>query len=113
MEVEHIFLSTAIFELVVVHELIKEVYYIALKSSEVHTKYRTISKTFGIIPQSIFHEDNSTSLKFATVSKIYPRTKHISIPCHFFQKYLEHIQIKVAAVSTDNQLAYQFTKGLL
>ena len=66
MGTEYIYLSSAMHELVDVSELLKQVYSIDLKYSEVHTKYRTISKTFGTINQSIVHEDNIAYLKFST-----------------------------------------------
>ena len=96
--------------LIGVSQLIKEVYCIVLKPSDVHTKYHTISKIFGTILQFIVHEDNSTCLKFATVPKTYPQTKHIAIPYQLFHTKIEHLEIKVATVSTDNQLANNFTK---
>ena len=80
MEADYIYLSTFMSELIGVSELIKKVYSMVLKYSEVHNEYHTISKTFGTINQSIFHEDNSACLKFSTVPKISTRTKHISIP---------------------------------
>ena len=110
MEAEYIALLTDTHELIGVRELIKEVYYIFLKYSKVYTKYRTISKTFGTINQSIFHEYNRSCLKIATFPNISPWTKRISIPCHFFQTNIEQIEIKVVEGSTGNQLANQFTK---
>ena len=70
MEADYIYLSTFMSELIGVSELIKKVYSMVLKYSEVHNEYHKISKTFGTINQSIFHEDNSACLKFSTVPKI-------------------------------------------
>ena len=48
---EYISLSTAMRELIGVHELLKEVSYIVFKSSELYTEYYTISKTIVTITQ--------------------------------------------------------------
>ena len=112
VEAEYIALEKSMCELVGVRELLREVYSIVLKYSEVHTEYHTIYKDFGAIPQSIIHEYNITCLKFYTVANISPQTKHIAIPYHFFQTKIEQIETKVVTVSPENQLAYQFTKGL-
>ena len=55
--------------------------------------YHTISKTFGKIPQSIVHEDNESCLKFATMPKMSLRTKHNTIPYHFFRTKVELLEI--------------------
>ena len=84
MEANYIALLTAMRNLVDVCGLLKEVYSIVIKCSEIHTEYYKISKTFGTISQFIVHEDNSACLKFSTFSNISPQTKHIAIPYHFF-----------------------------
>ena len=88
------YLSTAIFDLISVHELLKEVYSIALKNFEVHTEYRMISKTFGTISQCIGHEDNIACLKIFIFPNISPQTKHISISFHFFKQILNILKLK-------------------
>ena len=90
------------YDLIGVCELIKEVYYKVLKYSEVHTEKHKISKTFEIITQYIFHEDNRACLKFYTVTKISTQTKHIATPYQLFQTDIKQIEIKVVAVRTDN-----------
>ena len=74
--------------------------------------FQAISKTFGTIPTSTVHEDNEACLKFATLPKMSPRTKHIAIPYHFFRSKVKNLEIKVVSVGTNNQIADQFTKGL-
>ena len=78
-------------------------------------QFSTHAKTFNIdkIPQSIVHEDNESSLRFANIPKMSRRTKHIALPYHFFRSKVEELQIKVVAIFTHNQLADQFTKGLV
>ena len=63
-------------------------------------------------PTSTVHEDNEACLRFATVPKMSPRTKHITIPYHFFREKVANGEINIVGVATDNQLADQFTKGL-
>ena len=45
--------------------------------------------------------------------KMSPRTKHIALPYDFFRSKVEELQIKVVSISTHDQLADQFTKGLI
>ena len=74
--------------------------------------YKTISRTFGEIPNSTVHEDNKACLKFACLPKMSPQTKHIAIPYHFFREKVKNMEVQIVAINTDNQLADQFTKGL-
>ena len=60
---------------------------------------------------SIIHKDNEACLKFAKMPKMSPRTKHITIPYHFFRSKIDK-EIQVVAINMENQLADQFTKGL-
>jgi hypothetical protein len=114
MEAEYIALSLAMRELIGLRELLKDIYTTVLCDPKGLNKinYHTIAKTFGEIPQSIVHEDNQACLKFASIPRMSPRTKHIAIPYHFFRAKVEELEIKVIAVNTENQLADQFTKGL-
>ena len=114
MESEYIALSQAMREIIGFREILKEIYAQVLLSSEEYDTldFRTISKTFGEIPVSTVHEDNEACLKFASVPKMSPRTKHIAIPYHFFRSRVANGEIKIVGVTTDNQLADQFTKGL-
>ena len=58
------------------------------------------------------YEDNQVCLKFATIPKISPRTKHVAVSYHFFRTKMRELEIQVVVIGTDNQLANQFTKGL-
>jgi len=44
--------------------------------------------------------------------KISPRTKHIGLPHHWFRNKLCSLEIDIQAVSSADQLADKFTKGL-
>ena len=101
-------------ELIGTQEILKEIYnHVLSNDSGINDPtYTTISKTFGRIPQSKVHEDNEACLKFATMPKMSPRTKHIAIPYHFFRSKVSNFEIKVLGIHTNNQLADQFTKGL-
>ena len=114
MESEYIALSQSMRELIGVREVLKEIYEIVLKDSASFKKvqYTTHAKTFGSLPSSIVHEDNESCLRFATVPKMSPRTKHIALPYHFFRSKVANKEIQVRGIDTNNQLADQFTKGL-
>ena len=114
MEAEYIALSNAMRDIIAIREVIKEISEQVFHPRDELTTptYRTISKTFKSIPQSIVHEDNEACLKFSTMHKMSPRTKHIAIPYHFFRSKVEELEIKVVGINTENQLADQFTKGL-
>ena len=114
MESEYIALSQSMRELIGVREVLKEIYLIVLKDSASFNKvkYTTHAKTFGCLPSSIVHEDNESCLRFATVPKMSPRTKHIALPYHFFRSKVANKEIIVKGIDTNNQLADQFTKGL-
>ena len=114
MEAEYIALSQAMRELIGLRAMLKEIYSNTFKTPSAITslKFQAVSKTFGTIPASTVHEDNEACLRFATVPKMSPRTKHIAIPYHFFREKVANGEINIVGVATDNQLADQFTKGL-
>ena len=64
------------------------------------------------IPKSKVYEDNHACLKFARLPRLTPRTKHIAVPYHWFRSKVEQLEISIEPVSTDHQLADQFTKSL-
>ena len=113
MESEYTVLSQDMRELIGLHEILKELYTYVLNDTE-GIKYilYTMSKPFGKITQSIVHEDNEACLKITTITKMSPRTKHIKTPYHFYRTQVENLEIKIVGISTDNQLADQFAKGL-
>jgi hypothetical protein len=111
MEAEYIALSTAMRELISIREVLKEIKKHVFESSEKPT-YSMIAKTFEPLPASRVYEDNESCLKFATLPRMSPRTKHIAIPYHFFRSKVEELEIKVLPIDTKAQLADQFTKGL-
>ena len=111
MESEYISLSHSMRELIGIREILKEVYEYVLNNEASNTTYSTKHK-YGSLPQSKVYEDNEACLKFAALPKMSPRTKHITIPYHFFRSKVKSLEIKVKAVSTMEQLADQFTKGL-
>ena len=111
MEAEYPALSHSMRELIGMREILKEIQQYTINESTFLPEYRTIHK-FGTIPQSKVYEDNEACLKFATLPKMSPRTKHIPIPYHFFRSKIENLEIKVLGIGTDNQVADQFTKGL-
>ena len=115
MEAEYIALSASMRELIGTREIIKEIQTFVLNGKLKPPKCRTHSKTFVLdpIPQSKVYEDNEACLKFASMPKMSPRTKHIAIPYHFFRSKVQELEIEILPIGTTNQLADQFTKGLV
>ena len=115
MEAEYIALSASMRELIGTREIIKEIQTFVLNGKLKPPKCRTHSKAFVLdsIPQSKVYEDNEACLKFASMPKMSPRTKHIAIPYHFFRSKVQELEIEILPIGTTNQLADQFTKGLV
>ena len=111
MESEYIALSHSMRELIGVRQVLKEIYEHVL-SDDISMPTYTTKHKYGSLPQSKVFEDNEACLKFASLPKMSPRTKHIAIPYHFFRSKIQNLEIKVEAVGTKEQLADQFTKGL-
>ena len=111
MEAEYIALSNSMRELIAIREVLKEIHINVLSKNAADPEYST-KHNFGSIPQSTVFEDNQACLKFASLPKMSPRTKHIAIPYHFFRSKVTNLEIKVTGVATHDQLADQFTKGL-
>ena len=118
MEAEYIALSNSMRDLIAIREILKEILSTVFDSETIikNPTYSTISRTFDKNPKSlsksIVYKDNTACLKFATMPKMSPRTKHIAIPYHFFRSKVEELEIKVVGINTENQVADQFTKGL-
>ena len=110
MEAEYIALSHSMRELIGIRQILKDIHELVLDDKICQTVYSTTHK-YGI-PQFTVFEDNEACLKFATLPKMSPRTKHIAIPYHFFRSKVKNLEVKVVSVSTDDQIADQFTKGL-
>ena len=115
MEAECIALSQSMREPIGLREIIRELQTFVISGKTLAPKYRTHSKTFNLeaIPTSKVYEDNEACLKFVTMPKMSPRTKHIALPYHFFRSKVEELDIMVLPIDTNDQLADQFTKGLI
>jgi len=114
MEAEYIALSHSMREVIALREILKELQATVFNKSIKTPKFRTHAKTFeASIPTSKVHEDNQACLKFATMPKLSPRTKHIALPYHFFRSKVKELEIDIVPIGTNNQLADQFTKGLV
>ena len=117
MEAEYLALSASMRDLIPLREVVKEILTQVLVDNESQVSYRAHSRTFedvkDTIPMSTVYEDNQACLKHAMMPKMSPRTKHIGVPYHFFRSKIIELEIEVVPIGTDNQLADQFTKGLL
>jgi ATP-binding cassette subfamily B (MDR/TAP) protein 1 len=57
-------------------------------------------------------EDNTGAIEIATVPKMRPRTKHINIKYFHFRDYVEHGEIVVEKIATEDQPSDMLTKPL-
>ena len=118
MEAEYVALSQSMRDLIPLRELLKELMAVVFDVPDT-IQYRTHSKAFydvtmpaSNIPASTVYEDNAACLKFAQTGQLSPRTKHIGVPYHWFRSKVASLDISIVAVSTNEQLADTFTKGL-
>ena len=58
-------------------------------------------------------EDNNGALQLASTPRYRPRTKHIAIKYHHFRERVQDGTISLSAIDTRDQIANQFTKGLI
>ena len=102
MEAEYIALSMGMRELVGSRKLMKE---ITIKCNLKRIETSKVSRVY---------EDNEAALKHAVTSlpKLSPRTKHIAVKYHWFKRKIELGVIEMFPISTKNQKADIFTKGL-
>jgi len=63
-------------------------------------------------PSSVVYEENGACLQFAKMSNLSHRIKNIGLSYHWFRSKVYLLEIDIQAVSSTNQLADQFTKGL-
>ena len=101
MESEYIALSQAIKDLIPVRRLLKLVCQVVFKSKSYQS--RIYSKVF---------EDNQGALQLARAPRITPRTKHYGIKYHFFREYVKKGHVVLQKISSAEQRADIFTKGL-
>ena len=94
MEAEYIALSQSMRELIAIREILREIQTFVIPGKNKPVSFRAHAKAFTLdtIPQSIVHEDNESCLKFATMPKMSPRTKHIALPYHFLEASLKNLK---------------------
>ena len=121
MESEYIALSQLMRDLIPLREILKEIMELVFNKSTCKLKCSSNSKSFSDIisdesenplTKSKVYEDNAACLKFARLPRLIPRTKHIAIPYHWFRYKVEQLEISIEPISTEDQLADQFTKSL-
>ena len=122
LEAEYIALSQSMRDLIPLREILKEIMMKVFDKGLMHCTpaCTTHSKTFedvnaetDVIPASNVYEDNNACLQMARVPKLTPRTKHIAIPYHWFRTQVVDKQINIEPIDTTQQIADQFTKGLV
>jgi hypothetical protein len=100
LEAEYIALSQSMRDLIPARRLIEEIlppFGINLESTKTH---------------STVFEDNEGAIALANSPKMTLRTKHIGIKYHFFREHVKSGNIGIQHVSSENQIADVFTKGL-
>ena len=102
MEAEYIALSHSMRELIPIRALVQEMA-ISMGHSPIF-EIRTYSKVF---------EDNNGALILASSPRMTPRSKHIAVKYHFFRSHVANGHIKIIKISTTEQKADIFTKGLV
>ena len=121
MESEYLALSQSMRDLIPLRETLKEIHKVVFNQDKQAPKCSANSKSFSDIvtsehdspiPKSKVYEDNSACLKFARLPRLTPRTKHIATPYHWFRSKVEQLEIAIEPISTEHQLADQFTKSL-
>ena len=121
MESEYLALSQSMRDLIPLREILKEINNTVFNKTVITPRCSANSKSFSdivtntvdeSIPCSKVYEDNNACLKFARMPRLTPRTKHIAVPYHWFRTKVEQLEISIEPISTDKQLADQFTKAL-
>ena len=121
MESEYLALSEAMKDLIPLREILKEIMCTVFNNDQAVSKCTANSKSFSDliseenespISKSKVYEDNHVCLKFVQLPHLTPRTKHTTVPYHWFRSKVEQLKISIEAISTDHQLADQFTKSL-
>jgi hypothetical protein len=100
MEAEYIALSQSTRDLIPIRERLKEIM-LEIFDEKLKPECITHSKAFQdgtpskdeLIPQSDFFEDNMACMNFAQMPKLSPRTKHLSIPLHWYRSKLINLEI--------------------
>ena len=108
-------------DLIPLREILKEINKIVFKQEKLTPRCSTNSKSFSDIisnesenpiPKSKVYEDNAACLKFTRFPRLTPRTKHIAIPYHWFISKVDQMEIIIEPITSEKQLADQFTKSL-
>ena len=113
IEAEYIALSQSMVEIIAIREVIHATHTFVIEGKPKLIQFSTHAKELNLdkIPQFIVHEDNELYLKFTTMPKMSPQTKHITIYYCFFRSKIEELEMKDVAISTHDQLSDKFIKG--
>ena len=107
MHAEYVALSTAMWDMLPLKNLVKAVAKVVTGDDNV--KVTTLSDVF---------EDNNGALTVATLPKITPQSKFFAVKLHFFKEHVKtpgnpNGEIYIQKIATDKQLADIMTKGLV
>lgn len=116
MEAEYIALSQAMRDLIPIWETVKEIYnkvfkkQLTPKCTAQSKMFPILKKKHSLLPQSMKIMQHVCSL--TKMPKMSPHTNHIGLPHRWFLGKLSSLEIGLHGVSSNYQLADQFTKFL-
>ena len=102
LHAEYVALSQSLRDLLPFKELVKEM--TQALGMDV-TKLKFVSK-------STVYEDNAGAIVVATSPCLTPTSKHIAVKYHWFRQHVDSGEISIVKVSSQEQEADMFTKGL-
>jgi histone deacetylase 1/2 len=102
LESEYIAYSQAMQELIPLRRVVSKI--AKALDKEAVTSCRTFSKVF---------EDNMGTVQLVKVPKISPQNRHFAVKYHFFREHVARGDIQIIKVTTHEQKADIFTKGLV
>jgi hypothetical protein len=101
LEAEYIALSQSMRELLPMRFIVSEL-----------SSFLKLDKKIPIRTFSQVFEDNQGALTLATMPRLTPRSKHIAVKYHFFRQHVENGDVQILPISSSDQRADLFTKGL-
>jgi hypothetical protein len=111
-EAEYIALSQAMRDLIPLMGILEELApVLGLSKDQPNVQWKACGYESGTLSANLF-EDNRGAYELAKAPKMPPRTKHIALKYHHFREFVSNGTIKIHPISTKDQIADIFTKGL-
>jgi hypothetical protein len=103
-EAEFTSLSYALWETILIIELLKEIWS--------HGHIRDTPSSYSTKVHCKVFEDNSGAIEIAKFPKYWPRTKHLNIRLFHFRGYVDRSEITIHKIKSEDQPADVLTKPL-